>query len=587
MRPCARHRAPSHAAEVALVTAACALVLALTPRVARAAEPSSAPPPPPTARTADVWSPELILTTGRFAFPAPDPNGVNLGTHGEYQLRILGATELPLDPPIRERTAEASELGQAFRVEHWLRLRSRIDLEDTLSLVLEGDVPRGYVAGDDTRLVSAARDAFDEPEPFALHPRQLYLEARTPIGVVRAGQQTSSWGMGLLANDGNTPEMFGDFRRGDLVERLLFATRPAGKDHPLVIAIAGDIVFEDDTADLLDDGDLVTQGVLAIAWRDRDYDLGAYGVLRRHERDRSSVVVSRGYTEELTVAVFDLAGGFHRDVPGARGYVYGQFEAAAIFGSTDFVRTSWPSAVDPTEASQEREDVFQLGGAAKLGFVHLSHAPRERVMPNGAVVNPPGREGEPWGDLLGEVEAGFASGDADPADGESRRFVFDANHNVGLVLFDHVLAWKTARAATNAQDPRLVGRAPPGVDLLASDGGVFGATYVNPRFIGRPARWLDLKLGVVIAQATSDVVDPYRFGAQGSARNWDGGDPDARDLGVEVDAGVEVRIPIGEAAVAQVGAEGGVLAPGGAFDDAAGQRLPVQALGQGRLGLQF
>ena len=48
-----------------------------------------------------------------------------------------------------------------------------------------------------------------------------------------------------------------------------------------------------------------------------------------------------------------------------------------------------------------------------------------------------------------------------------------------------------------------------------------------------------------------------------------------------------MRIPIGTEVVAQLGAEGGVLLPGGAFDDAVGNRLPVQALGQARVGLQF
>ena len=55
------------------------------------------------------------------------------------------------------RVIELPKLGQSFRVEHWLRLRSRIDLEDTLSLVLEGDVPRGYVAGDERRSGQVSR----------------------------------------------------------------------------------------------------------------------------------------------------------------------------------------------------------------------------------------------------------------------------------------------------------------------------------------------------------------------------------------------------------------------------------------------
>jgi hypothetical protein len=442
------------------------------------------------------------------------------------------------------------------------------------------------VAGQGTLFVSEARDPFREVDPFVVHPRQLYLELRTPIGLVRAGQQASSWGMGLLAHDGNTPSVFGDTRRGDLVERLLFATKPFGKDHPFVVAAAGDLVFEDDTADLVDGEDVVTQGVLALAWRDRPGELGVYGVVRHHERDRAAVIPSPDYTEDLTVFVLDVAGKLHAPVPGATGFVYAEIEGAVVLGETNLVRTSWPGALDPTAADEVREDVRQLGGAAKLGFVHLSDDPRDGRLPNGAEVLSPTGEA-PWGDAVVEVEAGWASGDADPADGVSRRFVFDANHNVGLVLFDHVLAWKTARSATNARDPRIVGRPPPGTDLLPSDGGVFGATYLNPRFIARPARWLDLKLGLLVAQATSDVVDPYQFGALGSARNWDGGDPGRRDLGAEIDTGFEVRFPIGDRVLGQVGAEGGVFFPGGAFDDAAGTRLPAQALGQGKVGLQF
>jgi hypothetical protein len=538
------------------------------------------------AQEDDGWSDELVITTGRVPAPPPDPRSTQLVLHGEDQLRVLGATDLRLDPPIRERTEEASVLGQSWRVEHWLRLRPRIDFEDVASVVGEIDVPRGMVAGQSTRFVTAARDSFDEPEPFAVHPRQLFLEVRSPIGLFRVGQQASFWGMGLLANDGNTPTWFGDYRRGDLVERLLFATRPFGKDHPFIVALAGDVVFEDDTADLLDDEDLATQGVLALAWRDRPAEIGVYGVVRHHQRDRAAVFPSPDYTEELTVFVLDVAGKFHAPVPGASGFVYGEFEAAVVLGETDFVRTSWLDELDPAAARDVREDVEQLAGAARLGFVHLSHERRGAVLANGQHVLPPGGE-EPWGDVVAEIEAGWASGDADPGDGVSKRFVFDANHNVGLVLFDHVLAWKTARAATNARDPRVVGRPPPGIDLLASDGGVFGATYINPRFMVRPARWLDLKVGMVVAQATADVVDPYRFGALGSPRNWDGGDPSRRDLGLELDAGSDVRFPIGDHVTGQLGVEGGVLFPGGAFDDAAGRRLPVQALGQAKAGLQF
>ena len=45
-------------------------------------------------------------------------------------------------------------------------------------------------------------------------------------------------------------------------------------------------------------------------------------------------------------------------------------------------------------------------------------------------------KGVPYGDLVAQVELGYASGDADPYDGTQRRFVFDPNHKVGLLLFD-------------------------------------------------------------------------------------------------------------------------------------------------------
>ena len=158
---------------------------------------------------------------------------------------------------------------------------------------------------------------------------------------------------------------------------------------------------------------------------------------------------------------------------------------------------------------------------------------------------------------------------------------------VGLVLFNQVLAWKTARSATIAQDPELVARAAPGLGFLPSKGGVFGAQYLNPRMIVRPRRWLDLKAGVVIAQTTADLVDPYHQGALGNIATYDGGDPRRHDLGLELDFGANVRVPVDTTATVQAGVEGGVLFPGHAFDDVNGGRLANQYLVNLALGIQF
>ena len=100
-------------------------------------------------------------------------------------------------------------------------------------------------------------------------------------------------------------------------------------------------------------------------------------------------------------------------------------------------------------------------------------------------------------------------------------------------------------------------------------------------------RVLDLKTGVVIAQTSADLVDPYHQGALGNIASYDGGDSRRHDLGIELDFGANVRIPVDTTATVQAGVEGGVLFPGHAFDDVAGVRLANQYLVNLALGLQF
>ncbi len=513
------------------------------------------------------FSDTLVLDAGRKDFRAPSSEGVSLSIRGEYQQRYRAMSDLRLQAPVRH--PEATTLGQNKYLYHWLRLNGRFSFKGKVSLVAQIDVPRGLIAGDNTRYVEAARDSLSEARWSEVHPRWLYLQYDSPIGMFRLGQQGSHWGMGLLANDGDHPTLFGDYQRGTLSERLLFVTTPLGKGTPLSIAVAGDVIFQDQTADLVQDHDRAFQGVLAVLYRTQPAELGLYGVIRHQERDRQAVSQFTPYTDSLTVGVLDLAGKFTVPVPGSRSFAYGQFEAALVLGSTSFLRGAYTTPIDPTQP-REDEVVRSFGAAAMLGAVHVSGGGKDA-----------------WGDLVGEVEMGYASGDADPGDGVTKRFTFDANHRVGLVLFNQVLAWKTARAATIAEDPELVARAAPGLDLLPSRGAVFGAQYLNPRMIFRPRRWLDLKTGVVIAQTTADLVDPYRHGALGNVANYDGGNSRRHDLGLEIDLGISARIPVDTTATAQVGVEGGVLFPGHAFDDVNGGRLSNQYLVSLALGLQF
>jgi hypothetical protein len=526
----------------------------------------------------DGFLDRFVLDAGRIPFKAPDRTRLQILVHGEYQLRFQGQSTLPLEPPAGQPPID--RLGQNLYLYHWLRVGARVDVSDKLSLVMQIDAPRGMIAGQTTQWVDAARDSLAQAKWYEIHPRYLYVEVPSPLGVFRLGQQGAHWGMGILAHDGDHATLFGDHRRGSLVERVIYVATPMGEDTPLFFALGGDVVFQDATADLIA-GDRAVQGVAALGWRAAPAEIGVYGVARHQERSAQAVDQYTAFVDHLTVGEVDVAGRFHLRVPGVSAFVYGEAEAAAVFGSTSFVRGAFGNAIDPT-APRPDEAIRTYGGAATLGVVAVSSP---SAVPE--AMGPGGEDDDRYGTVLGEIEVGYASGDANPGDGVTRRFTFDENHHVGLVLFDQVLRWKTARAAAIAQDPALFARAVPGNQLLPSNGGVFGAQYINPRFVVRPWRFLDLKGGVVIAQTTADFVDPYRFAALGNTRNYDGGDPRAHDLGVEIDAGAAARIRLDPGATLQVGAEGGVLFPGRAFDDAAGNKLPNQYLGTLQLGLQF
>ncbi|MCB9590274.1 MAG: hypothetical protein H6718_32985 [Polyangiaceae bacterium] len=530
--------------------------------------PKPPPPPPPSDAVAGKdFRSRFVLESARAPFLRPDPEVATGQIRGEYQFRVTGLSDLPL----KARPGGPDSLGQTLRVEHWLRLTPRFLFRDDLELVGQIDVPRGFIAGQETQEVGSAEEPYDERFPVKVAPRWLYLTWNSPIGVFRVGQQPSHWGLGLVANDGNHQSLFGDYRGGSIVERVLFATKPGGKDSKVVVAAAGDLVFKDRTADLTDD-EYAWQGVLALTYstdsRPPDPEkpanqIGLYAVYRNQSREAQSAP-GLEFDEHLEVVALDTSGSFNAKLPGEIGHVFGGFELAYLLGSTDQLRTR------QEVRANEREQIRAFGGALQLGAVLTEGTGEDR-----------------YGRWVMQMEYGWASGDADPNDGTSRRFTFESNHNVGLILFDEVLAWKTARAAVIAEDQGLTQRPAPGSEFLPSDGGIFGATYLYPTIVFRPLRQLDLKAGLVLAQTTADFVDPVAVTTEGRFVNYDGGDARSRDLGLELDAGVEYRWALNYGINLELGAQGGVFFPGKAFDDAQGNSLGTQYIGVGRMGLQF
>jgi hypothetical protein len=536
-------------------------------------------PPPRAAQVAEAQDvPKnldvLILDAGRAPVAPADRDVVRLQIHGEYQLRYEHLRSFPLDPTLttvsQHPGAITDSLGQNDVAYHWLRITPRFQLRDTLEIVGQIDVLTGIVLGDlahDDSTDQTPRNAYNG---FTnIQPRWLYLQWKTPIGVLRVGQQPSHWGMGIVANDGDHPSLFGDYRYGDISERVLFATKPFGKASHFTVAAAGDLVYRDADADITQQN-YAMQTVFLAELEKGANALGLYGVYRHQWRDLSSEPLAP-YLETINVGIFDAAGHFAVPVKGTMAYLFGAGEGAVILGSTNEERTA--AEIESGTLTQIRS----YGGAAAVGVVHVAHCDCKRES----------EDLRTFGDIVGQIEVGYASGDANPLDDTEHRFTFNPNHKVGLLLFDEILRFQTARAAVALSDPLLQNRPTPGSNLLASNGGVFGAQYVNPTVVYRPARWLDLKAGVVIAEATADVVDPYRLATQGSYVNYLGGNAKSHDFGVETDGGFEIRIPLQYGITIAVGAQAGVLFPGAALADALGQAMKTPWIALGRLGFLF
>ncbi len=473
---------------------------------------------------------------------------------GEYRLRFNHMGDVPLFTI--GRTGYPDRLGQNSWFDQWLRLGGTLAWGGSLKVVAELDLAHGMIAGDPAQGVTAAARPRDADPLFPrgiVEPRQLYLQWLSPVGQFRLGLQTSHWGLGILANDGAHEQPFGDYRFGDRVFRLLFATKPLGRRSNVYVALLGDLVYDDLIA-TLSEGERALQGTLAVFYRKgegrEERSIGFYGVYRDQRRDAQDRGRSLGVDERLQVAVADVYARWTWDEPSG-GLIFAAFEGAYVFGETNLTRTA-------------ERDVFRV-----RQFIAAAQV---------------GRLADDWDFVL---EVGYASGDSNAEDDAQRRGSMDPDHRVGLILFPELMAAQTARAATLARSEELFARPQPGTDLLPTDGGVAGAWYLFPYAKWRPLSWLDARLGAVWARASAPVTDPFRQRAYSRSVNFRGGDPSQRDLGLEVDGALLTRFGLGHGIVASGGLEGGVLFPGRAFDDAAGGSMGPLGMLRVRAGLRF
>jgi len=526
------------------------------PAVAETDVQEAAPEPAAANDPAPQSSPEAEPSEPSEAEEDEDGLDFFIALRGSYQLRGSFMDDVPLTA-LPSRGFEPT-LGQNTWVAQWLRVGATVGLRERLELQFEMDVARGLLSGDFTNGVTAAEGPRDEVDLFGatgVQLRQLYLEWRSSVGLLRAGLTPSHWGMGILANDGAHERPFGDHEFGDRHIRLAFATKPFGADIPVYAALSWDILYQDILANRRD-GDRGAQGVFA-GWYEHEH--GRLGVYLARRYQDMPVDTGPGLVQaddsELFVHVIDGFARWRWDVPGG-GEARLAAEAAVAFGQTNATLT-----VSDVDDGEHYDDIRQMMASVQLGYSR-----------------------EDWDVAL---EGGYTSGDSNTEDDVQSRGTMDPDHQVGLILFPEVIAWQTARSATLAGSPELFGRPSRGAEMLPTNGGVSGAMYLFPTVTWDATEWLKLRVGGVWARASADVVDPYRQRAESRSVNYRGGRAENRDLGLELDAAILAEYELARGIRVQGGIEGGYFLPGRAFDDESGVAMDSMGLLRLRFGMSF
>ncbi len=527
-----------------------------------------------TARAQEPWS-------------DPDPPGPparltlspSMGFRGGLEYRANGVGVRPLDlASTRERNFST--------IEHRLRADAGIDYEDKVRIVTSFDLMDGVLWGDNGTVRDTAEPTVGanvgtvnpststicmtlrpgEPtqESTSYHyglckadplfVRRLYGDLLTPIGLLRVGRQPFTEGASISVNDGDgRKNRFGFARRGNSADRILFATKPleafkpkanrdASDSKGVFVILAYDRLVTDDPQRFKDD---LHGWITAIRWLEPEHRYGSgfeARVFHAYRWDRAN---------DTNVHAFGA-----RVMSKLRNDISAGIESSFVTGSTREVSEAFRVVSNDPAVDQA---IRQLGARAVV------------------------RYDKPLYTLY--LEGDYASGDSDPGVRTPlTQFRFADDSNVGLLLFEHVLAYQSARAAAAGNALlRDLGAPSYPMDQVATRGAFTNAAAIFPQLDVRPAKNLLLRGGALFAWAPGKVIDPLRSLQKRDGNdigddlvNFAGGKP-GRYYGTELDLRIQYRMF--DHFIADL--EGAVLFPGSALEDANGDAVN-SFLGQAR-----
>lgn len=393
-------------------------------------------------------------------------------------------------------------------------------------------------------------------QPFRLN--RAYAEVMLPVGLLRIGRQPAAFGPGMSLHDGSRSNRWGVSRFSYTADRFLFATKVSeafrmiragpdfrpdrSLDEGVFLALAYDQVVNDDVHRSADD---LHQALAAVQWKVKSarwFGLDVKNFLFQ-------VAFGGRFGKEFNTRIFQVPVTLDMELGSVR--VLGEF--AATFGHTREISEGFAALREPDPAKRHIHDQkIRAYGARLVTDVTL-------------------------GPVVATLEFDYASGDADPRDETAlTTFSFARDSNVGLLLFEHVLAFETARsAAVGIRNLKNLGASSFPLTELASDGRFQNAIALFPQVLYRPWPSLGVRAGVLFAWSAAPVVDPVMtllaedgLRIDDDAVNWNGGRP-ARYYGTEMDLQIEWRFRDHFLWTL----EGAVLFPGAALRDRSGDAV--------------
>lgn len=539
--------------------------------------PPAAPPPPAASGLAgllspiriepesprfptEVWGDDDVNTRRRIAF-----GDFGISANAEYRANLLWVNPVSLN---------TTTFRSASWIEHRLRVDLAADYQDKVRIHFSADVLDGVLWGDNGEFggtpssnigISASAknpnatrpcvalasdgDPLDSTsygytlcEQEQVRVRKLYAHIATPVGALRVGRQSIIQGSGVQANDGEgRTNRFGFARTGNTVDRILFATKPLEAFKPkdkrnlsenegLILATGYDRMVTDDPQLFADD---VHQWFTALLFSAPEHPLG-----------------SKFFSTLFHVHRWNPSNGTTLNVIGGRantqlkyGFSAG-FDIAYNFGSTREVSEAYFFINNDPIVDQE---VAQLGARAVLRWDHPL--------------------------LTAYMEFDYASGDPDPkVRTPLTQFVFAEDTNVGLLLFEHVLAFQTARAAAaGVETLRRLGATTYPAEVINTRGAFTNAVALFPQVDFKPHPDVLIRGGALFAWTASPVIDQIASLQAGDGEdiqddvvNFVGAPSLGRDYyGTELDARIRYRL----LNHVNLELEGAILLPGSALQN--------------------